>query len=122
MAKTVEHKLYTDEGDTEMVSFPAHYEVCDRCQGEGVHVNPSIDGHGISREEFDADPDFEEAYFSGRYDVRCECCKGERVVLVADDVETFSAEQKANWAKLEDQWRQEAADRALERMERMMGA
>lgn len=122
MALTVQHKLYDEEGDTVMVSFPAHYEVCDRCRGTGKHVNPSIDGHGISREEFDADPDFEEAYFEGRYDVTCYECKGERVVLVENDVETFTDEQKALYAKLEEQWEQEAADRRVSEMERRMGA
>jgi hypothetical protein len=56
------------------------WAVCPTCEGEGKHVNPSIDSHGISREEFDEDPDFEEAYFSGAYDVTCVECKGQRVV------------------------------------------
>ena len=118
---TVSHKLYDDEGDTIHVSFPAHYEVCSRCRGEGKHVNPSIDGHGISPEEFAEDPDFEEAYFRGDYDVTCGECKGMRVVLV-EDPDLFNAEQKANWAKLEAQWEQEAADARLSEMERRMGA
>lgn len=122
MALTVQHKLYDEEGDTVMVSFPAHYEVCDRCRGTGKHVNPSIDGHGISREEFDADPDFEEAYFEGRYDVTCYECKGERVVLVEDDYETLSPELKAAHDALEKQWADEAADARLSAMERAMGA
>jgi hypothetical protein len=56
------------------------YEVCPRCRGEGKHVNPSIDSHGLSREDFDQDPDFEEDYFSGVYDVPCYVCSGARVV------------------------------------------
>jgi hypothetical protein len=43
-------------------------------------VNPSIDSHGLSREDFDQDPDFEEDYFSGVYDVPCYVCSGARVV------------------------------------------
>lgn len=118
---TVTHYVYDDEGEKVPVTFPAHYEVCDRCRGEGKHVNPSIDGHGISREEFDEDPEFEEAYFAGRYDVTCEVCKGERVVLVEDE-DQFTDEQKVVWAKLETQWEDEAADRRLSEMERRMGA
>ena len=60
------------------------FEVCPRCNGEGKHVNPAIDSHGLSREDFDADPDFEEDYFSGVYDVECYECKGLRVVKVPD--------------------------------------
>lgn len=56
------------------------FRVCPTCEGYGTHVNPSIDAHGIGREEFDEDPDFEEAYFSGAYDVTCGECSGQRVV------------------------------------------
>ena len=56
------------------------FRVCPTCEGYGTHVNPSIDAHGIGREEFDEDPDFEEAYFAGAYDVTCGKCNGQRVV------------------------------------------
>lgn len=125
--KTVKYDLYVETADgtdveTVEVVFPAHYEVCDRCRGEGRHVNPSVDGHGISAEEFAEDPDFEEAYFSGVYDVTCEACKGNRVVEVMNDPETFTPEQKELLAKLEKQWEDEAADRRMHEAERRMGA
>lgn len=60
--------------------LPGKYRVCPRCDGEGKHVNPAIDANGISPQEFDEDPDFREAYFSGAYDIKCEECKGERVL------------------------------------------
>jgi len=66
------------------VELPAKYEVCGRCDGEGKHTNPAIDGNGISQEQFDEDPDFEEDYRAGRYDVECEECKGRTTVLVVD--------------------------------------
>lgn len=66
-----------------IVSF--RWEVCGTCSGRGQHVNPSIDSHGISSDEFDEDPDFREAYFSGAYDVSCAECHGKRVVPVTDD-------------------------------------
>lgn len=126
MTKTIKHELYVEDSDEypdgiRMVELPAHYEVCDRCRGEGTHVNPSIDGHGLGPEDFE-DEDFREGYFSGRYDVVCEECGGKRVVLVEDDVETFNAEQKADYALLQEQWEQEAADRRESEMERRMGA
>ena len=42
-----------EEGDWEdEVELPARFEVCHTCDGKGKHVNPSIDSHGISSEEF----------------------------------------------------------------------
>ena len=64
--------------------LPLKKEVCPVCEGHGTHVNPAIDSHGISSEEFWDDPDFEEGYFSGRYDVRCNRCQGLRVVDTID--------------------------------------
>ena len=72
--------------DTEFYDFhiPAEYEVCGTCNGKGYHVNPSIDSHGLSREDFDNDPDFAEDYFAGRYDVPCNECDGKRVSPVVE--------------------------------------
>ena len=67
------------------------FEVCPTCEGKGTHVNPSIDAHGISAEEFDDDPDFRGDYFSGRYDQPCNECGGQRVVAVPhEDEKAFS--------------------------------
>ena len=68
----------------EEVSLPAKFEACPRCRGRGTHVNPSIDGNGLTRDDFDQDPDFEESYFRGDYDVACYECRGARVVAVID--------------------------------------
>jgi len=80
--------LYTDDEEEveEEVAFRARYEVCDLCSGRGSHVNPSIDAHGISAEEFYDDPDFAEEYQRGTYDVTCYRCEGRRVEpVVCDD-------------------------------------
>ena len=58
----------------------------------------TIDGNGLSESDFDADPDFKEAYFAGAYDVPCEVCGGRRVEAVVD-VESLSAENKVHWEK-----------------------
>lgn len=71
--------LFTVEIDGEELEIPAKYEVCGTCNGKGSHVNPSIDSNGLSREDFDEDPDFAEGYFSGMYDVSCNECHGARV-------------------------------------------
>lgn len=64
--------------------LPTRYEVCPLCQGKGTHVNPGIDAHGLTAEDFYEDPDFAEDYFRGRYDQICNECHGERVVEVVD--------------------------------------
>lgn len=76
--------LFDEDGDEYEADVPTCFEVCPTCDGEGKHVNPSIDAHGISAEEFDEDPDFLEAYTSGAYDVPCYQCSGLRVVKVVD--------------------------------------
>jgi hypothetical protein len=94
------------EGEEE-VSLPAKYAVCHRCEGKGSHVNPNIDGNGISPEEFDEDPEFRENYFNGLYDVACEECKGTRVVLEVDDKACDPELLKKYMAKLQQEadWR-----------------
>jgi hypothetical protein len=57
--------------------------VCPVCDGEGKTVNPNIDAHGLTKEDFDEDPDFAEDYMSGVYDITCAACSGKRVVKQA---------------------------------------
>lgn len=89
---TVDHHAMTlsvltedDDGLEYTITIMAMYDVCGTCNGKGRYVNPNIDSHGISREEFDEDPDFEEGYFRGDYDVTCVECSGLRVVLVPNN-------------------------------------
>lgn len=103
-------KLYEDDEGYE-VEVPAKYEVCPRCEGKGTHVNPSIDGNGLSSEDFDQDPDFREDYMSGVYDVACHECDGKRVILVADE-QLMTAEQKVQWQQwCESEWARAEEDR-----------
>jgi len=78
------YRLEDDDGVEETVELPATFEVCGVCDGKGMHVNPAIDGRGISPLEFDEDPDFAESYFTGLYDVTCYECHGQRVVPEID--------------------------------------
>lgn len=82
--QTISFETYDDDDNEVVIELPAKYKVCGRCAGAGSHVNPNVDGHGISQEEFDEDPDFRESYFNGDYDVQCEECEGQRVVLTVD--------------------------------------
>ena len=77
------HDIKLDFDEVE-VTLPGKYEVCPKCEGRGSIVNPSVDGNGISPEQFAEDPDFEEAYFAGVYDIKCPECHGQRVVAVPD--------------------------------------
>jgi RecJ-like exonuclease len=121
MAKITFTMLDEETAEVE-VELPAKYQVCGRCDGEGKHVNPSIDSHGISREEFDEDPDFEEAYFRGDYDVQCEECGGRTTVLVVDEaacrVQGLEKELKAYYQDQRDAAEMDAICAA----ERRMGA
>ena len=41
--------VYDDDGND--VDLPSCKVVCPRCRGEGKHINPSIDGHGIAGDD-----------------------------------------------------------------------
>lgn len=70
------------------VELPAHWEICNRCKGNGSHVNPAIDGNGLSQNDIDQlDDGFMERYLSGFYDVTCEYCNGKGKVIVADELD-----------------------------------
>lgn len=103
-----------DDGDEVTVELPGRYEVCPRCRGRGSHVNPAIDGNGISTsDECWQDDDFREGYLSGLYDVSCERCDGLRVVM-APDVECLADGQRAAWEQHQREEYEYEAERASE--------
>ena len=65
--------------DEEGIWVPFEWVVCDACGGEGKYVNPNIDRHGLTSEDFE-DEDFRDMYTSGAYDVTCELCQGRNVI------------------------------------------
>jgi len=67
------------KGHNGVIECPTKYEVCELCDGAGKVTNPNIDASGISQDYFDEDPDFEELYHSGAFDITCPTCKGNRV-------------------------------------------
>lgn len=117
VARLDPHVCETCAKRAQYVWVDAVYEVCDLCQGRGSHVNPSIDCGGLTREDFDEDPDFAESYFEGHYDVDCNQCHGKRVVpVLAGTVDPSILKV------LDERARDEAAFRAEQRAERIMGA
>jgi len=107
-----------DDGNEVELDVPFRWEVCDLCEGRGKHVNPSIDAGGLSREDFDDDPDFESDYMAGTYDVACNQCQGRRV---APEVDPNRADA-AVVAMIEDRQRSHAEWAAESAAERRMGA
>ena len=106
--------LFVDgqDGEEHEVTVPFKWVVCDVCEGKGKHVNPSVDAdHGITVQEFDDDPQFEEAYFAGTHDITCNQCHGRRVVPEPEDA----------LEELEDHRRSEAEYRRECEMERRCG-
>lgn len=107
----------SDDDEIEL-SVPLKYEVCPTCEGKGKHVNPSIDGDGLTARDFEDDPDFREDYFSGRYDVTCYGCKGQRVVLELDRDNVDAAVL----ARIDSMLQERDEDEAERAAERRMGA
>jgi hypothetical protein len=91
-----------DENETEH-ELPATNEVCSRCEGFGTHTNPNIDGNGITASEWaEWDSEEQETYMNGGYDVTCEECHGNKVVLMIDE-KVLTPEQKVIAEQWEDQ-------------------
>lgn len=110
-----------DEGVEIEVVIPAKHEVCNRCEGRGTHVNPAIDGHGITSEEWwgpDWDDDSREMYMTGGYDVPCYECGGKRVVLTPDEERCTPAQSHAYEVHMD----AEAEYQEMVEAERKMGA
>ena len=75
-------KLVSVDEDLEEVErkwYHIKWVVCTMCQGRGAYVNPSIDSHGLTREDFDEDPEFHDDYMSGVYNIPCGLCGGRAV-------------------------------------------
>jgi hypothetical protein len=102
--------------DEEEVVCPAKADVCPVCHGKGKYVNPAIDSQGLTREDFEEDPDFADEYKSGLYDITCQSCGGKNVILVPDDPNSDCARQ------LEEIMKSEYETRVTEMAERRMGA
>lgn len=94
------------------------WEVCGTCEGKGSHVNPSIDAHGLSHDDFEEDPGFEEDYFSGVYDVKCYECGGRTTSPAID--EKLTPEETLTW--INEHFEYEASYQAEVDAERRMGA
>ncbi len=114
--------LEDDEGEEKVRDLPTVFVVCSTCKGAGAHVNPSIDGNGITASEWrdDWDPEERETYMSGGYDVQCFECHGQRVVAVVDEehLPPKDLEFYIKYLKVQSDYaRWDAEDRHTRRME-----
>ena len=106
-------------GDWEKpVELPAKWVVCSRCEGKGTHTNPSVDGNGITPEEFAEDPNFMEDYINGVYDVQCSECRGRTTVLEIDE-SRLTVEQLALCHELYKQEDERARERHYDHITRL---
>lgn len=97
--------------DDKVHTVSLEWEVCGTCGGRGKVVNPSIDAHGITADEFYDDPDFAEDYHRGVYDIPCPECHG-RTTSLAIDLKNTNAETLRfieNWFQSEASYRREVA-------------
>jgi hypothetical protein len=85
-----------------MANAKKKYIVCPVCDGEGKTVNPDIDAHGLTREDFIDDPDFAEAYRAGYYDQVCRGCHGRTTVTRERVAELAKAAEDRRSAARED--------------------
>lgn len=114
--------LVDANGDGYEESLPAKYEVCPRCHGAGRHDNPAF-CNGITASEWrdEWDEESREGYLSGRYDVTCGVCNGERVVTVVDE-SRLTPEQRQDMDRYEKQLDESAALDRMYEAERRFGA
>jgi hypothetical protein len=55
--------------------FPVTPQICEDCRGEGTHLTPGLRYECFTEDDFAQDPDFEERYWNGGYDVECRSCE-----------------------------------------------
>lgn len=112
-------KIYDDDGEEISLAKWTHKAVCPRCRGKGVHVNPNIDGHGISTDdECWQDDDFRGMYLGGGYDVTCHECQGHNVVDELDEA-WLERDQPDLYRRWTEALADEAEYRSIQRMEMM---
>jgi len=86
-----------DDGEKVSETIPSKREVCPDCDGTGEHLHRGL-RVGFTREEFREtfdDDESREGYFSGRFDVPCETCRGRNVIEVPDVERMTEAQLRA---------------------------
>ena len=76
---TVDKKMYNERWYVDF-EFPAQWEICHECRGEGRGLIEGLRGVDVT-EMCQEDPDFFYDYAGGRYDTNCHRCGGSGKVL-----------------------------------------
>jgi len=102
---------------------PTKWVICDDCRGNGTHVNPAIDGDGITGDDWaEWELDDREAYLTGGMDVRCSTCDGAGKALALNAPSMRPADLK-EWQEQADEHNHDVEIARRERAaERRMGA
>jgi DnaJ-class molecular chaperone len=69
-----------------MGRYLGNWQICPHCEGDGHHAKSL----GVINME-DADEEFREDYFAGRYDRTCEICNGSGKVREGEAIDRMSA-------------------------------
>lgn len=85
MPKFVFTYLSERTGYEYQVTVPGKRAMCEECDGRGTVLMDGLRGHAFSSEELFEDESFAEGYFRGDYDVKCDVCHGEKVVIEPDE-------------------------------------
>ncbi len=119
-----------DEGDEQEYTFPAMWEVCSDCEGDGKELIEGLKGVAFTESEFkecfEADED-RAAYFNSKshYHVPCSACKGRTTVKVVNEA-ALSAAQLLSFREYQEvkdrNDKEEAYFCRCEAAERRMGA
>lgn len=89
--------LLTMQVDDGYIEFPAKWEICGRCLGDG-DVDCFEGGFSLNDERVDAD--FLEDYANGAYDKDCPECNGTGKVLVPDE-DRMPTHMKEIWLEVQ---------------------
>ena len=109
-------KLFEHPALEEPIMVDYAFDVCGSCKGHGVHTRNDLDQSRLVELMIeDGDEDGIEAYRRGAYDMVCETCHGQRVVLVPDLPEHIQC-------ILEEWYDEERASRMYAEQERRAGA
>ena len=101
-----------DIGDA---TYPAKYEVCPTCKGQGT--SSAYLGAFTSDDMYELGPEFQQDYMEGLYDKECPECNGRTTVLVVD--ENRLTEQERD--EVDRFYREMNNLKAMEAAERRMG-